>query len=146
MEALAGGCWTTVSCADRPQEFGITAKCLNSRYQPTCLWGEQRHPDDCGSFLQYGALGTSAQATICQGDYRSNSTSSFRIHGLPGDKVSDRGSQFVSRFWKAFCDLLLLVIILSEMDKQKGLTKCLRRVSSALSPRPHRDGANISYG
>ena len=27
----------------------------------------------------------------------------FRIHGLPMDVVSDRGPQFVSRFWKEFC-------------------------------------------
>ncbi len=25
----------------------------------------------------------------------------FRIHGFPQDMVSDRGSQFTSRFWKA---------------------------------------------
>lgn len=27
----------------------------------------------------------------------------FQIHGLPVDVVSDRGPQFVSRFWKEFC-------------------------------------------
>lgn len=27
----------------------------------------------------------------------------FRIYGLPVDVVSDRGPQFVSRFWKEFC-------------------------------------------
>ncbi|KAM9546103.1 uncharacterized protein ACWYII_036596 [Salvelinus alpinus] len=30
----------------------------------------------------------------------------FRIHGLPVDIVSDRGPQFSSRFWKAFCTLI----------------------------------------
>uniref|UniRef100_A0AAQ4PUN3 Gypsy retrotransposon integrase-like protein 1 n=1 Tax=Gasterosteus aculeatus aculeatus TaxID=481459 RepID=A0AAQ4PUN3_GASAC len=30
----------------------------------------------------------------------------FRIHGLPQDIVSDRGPQFVSRFWKEFCKLI----------------------------------------
>ncbi len=27
----------------------------------------------------------------------------FRIHGLPGNVVSDRGPQFVSKFWTEFC-------------------------------------------
>lgn len=27
----------------------------------------------------------------------------FRLHGLPKEIVSDRGSQFVSRFWRSFC-------------------------------------------
>ncbi len=27
----------------------------------------------------------------------------FRIHGLPTDVVSDRGPQFVSKFWSEFC-------------------------------------------
>ena len=30
----------------------------------------------------------------------------FRLHGLPLDVVSDRGPQFSSRFWRAFCSLL----------------------------------------
>uniref|UniRef100_A0A3B4TPF0 Gypsy retrotransposon integrase-like protein 1 n=1 Tax=Seriola dumerili TaxID=41447 RepID=A0A3B4TPF0_SERDU len=30
----------------------------------------------------------------------------FRLHGLPQDVVSDRGPQFVSRFWKEFCRLI----------------------------------------
>jgi hypothetical protein len=27
----------------------------------------------------------------------------FKYHGLPVDVVSDRGPQFTSYFWKAFC-------------------------------------------
>ena len=30
----------------------------------------------------------------------------FRIHGFPKDIVSDRGPQFISRFWKEFCRLI----------------------------------------
>ena len=33
-------------------------------------------------------------------------TNVFRIHGFPQDIVSDRGPQFVSRFWKEFCKLI----------------------------------------
>ncbi|KAL0147024.1 hypothetical protein M9458_057548, partial [Cirrhinus mrigala] len=38
----------------------------------------------------------------------------FRIHGLPNDVVSDRGPQFISRFWKEFCRLLGATVSLSS--------------------------------
>uniref|UniRef100_A0A8C6NKF8 Gypsy retrotransposon integrase-like protein 1 n=1 Tax=Nothobranchius furzeri TaxID=105023 RepID=A0A8C6NKF8_NOTFU len=38
----------------------------------------------------------------------------FRLHGLPQDIVSDRGPQFVSRFWKAFCARLGIQVSLSS--------------------------------
>lgn len=37
----------------------------------------------------------------------------FRLHGLPEDIVSDRGPQFVSRFWKALCESLSIAPKLS---------------------------------
>ncbi|XP_051531975.1 uncharacterized protein LOC127427993 [Myxocyprinus asiaticus] len=38
----------------------------------------------------------------------------FRIHSLPVDVVSDRGSQFVSRFWAEFCRQLGATVSLSS--------------------------------
>lgn len=38
----------------------------------------------------------------------------FRIHGLPTSVVSDRGPQFTSRFWKAFCTLIGATVDLSS--------------------------------
>ncbi len=38
----------------------------------------------------------------------------FRIHGLPVDVVSDRGPQFVSKFWREFCRLLGATVSLSS--------------------------------
>ena len=38
----------------------------------------------------------------------------FRLHGFPADVVSDRGPQFVSKFWKEFCSLLGATVSLSS--------------------------------
>ncbi|KAI2668743.1 Transposon Ty3-I Gag-Pol polyprotein [Labeo rohita] len=38
----------------------------------------------------------------------------FRLHGLPTDVVSDRGPQFVSKFWQEFCRLLGATVSLSS--------------------------------
>ncbi len=38
----------------------------------------------------------------------------FRLHGLPVDVVSDRGPQFVSKFWREFCKLLGATVSLSS--------------------------------
>ncbi|KAL0161286.1 hypothetical protein M9458_045011, partial [Cirrhinus mrigala] len=38
----------------------------------------------------------------------------FRIHGLLTDVVSDRGPQFVSKFWREFCHLLGATVSLSS--------------------------------
>ncbi len=38
----------------------------------------------------------------------------FRIHGFPADVVSDRGPQFVSKFWREFCRLLGATVSLSS--------------------------------
>ncbi|KAG1935783.1 retrotransposable element [Pimephales promelas] len=38
----------------------------------------------------------------------------FRLHGLPTDVVSDRGPQFVSKFWREFCRLLGATVSLSS--------------------------------
>lgn len=38
----------------------------------------------------------------------------FRIHGFPRDVVSDRGPQFVSRFWTEFCKLIGATVSLTS--------------------------------
>ena len=38
----------------------------------------------------------------------------FRIHGFPSDVVSDRGPQFVSRFWREFCRLIQATVSLTS--------------------------------
>lgn len=38
----------------------------------------------------------------------------FRIHGIPQDIVSDRGPQFTSQVWKAFCNALGAMVSLSS--------------------------------
>lgn len=38
----------------------------------------------------------------------------FRIHGFPKDIVSDRGPQFISRFWKEFCKLIGATVSLTS--------------------------------
>ncbi|KAI2644393.1 Transposon Tf2-6 polyprotein [Labeo rohita] len=38
----------------------------------------------------------------------------FRLHGHPTDVVSDRGPQFVSKFWREFCKLLGVTVSLSS--------------------------------
>lgn len=38
----------------------------------------------------------------------------FRLHGFPRDVVSDRGPQFISQFWRAFCKLLGATVSLSS--------------------------------
>ncbi|XP_068508006.1 uncharacterized protein tctn1 isoform X2 [Syngnathus scovelli] len=38
----------------------------------------------------------------------------FRVHGFPKDIVSDRGPQFVSRFWREFCKLIGATVSLTS--------------------------------
>uniref|UniRef100_A0A3Q3APQ7 Gypsy retrotransposon integrase-like protein 1 n=1 Tax=Kryptolebias marmoratus TaxID=37003 RepID=A0A3Q3APQ7_KRYMA len=38
----------------------------------------------------------------------------FRLHGIPKDIVSDRGPQFISKFWREFCNLLDISTSLSS--------------------------------
>ena len=37
----------------------------------------------------------------------------FRLHGLPRTVVSDRGTQFVAKFWRTLCEILRIQIKLS---------------------------------
>ncbi|KAI3355191.1 hypothetical protein L3Q82_018049 [Scortum barcoo] len=53
----------------------------------------------------------------------------FHIHGLPTDIVSDRGPQFVSSFWKEFCQLLCATVSLpsSYHPESNGQTEGLNQ-------------------
>lgn len=42
----------------------------------------------------------------------------FRLHSLPENIVSDRGPQFVSRFWKEFCSFLVSISLSSGFHPQ----------------------------
>ena len=37
----------------------------------------------------------------------------FRLHGLPKTVVSDRGTQFIAKFWKGLCKILKIEALLS---------------------------------
>ena len=37
----------------------------------------------------------------------------FHLHGLPKTVVSDRGTQFIARFWKGLCKILKIEALLS---------------------------------
>jgi len=56
-------------------------------------------------------------------------TQVFRIHGFPKDIVSDRGPQFVSRFWREFCRLIGATASLSSgyHPEAKGQTERLNQ-------------------
>lgn len=62
----------------------------------------------------------------------------FRIHGIPKDIVSDRGPQFVSRFWKEFCHILGATVSRGYHPEANGQTErmnqelesCLRCLAS----------------
>ncbi|KAI4872553.1 hypothetical protein NFI96_003102 [Prochilodus magdalenae] len=42
----------------------------------------------------------------------------MRVHEMPSDLVSDRGPQFMSRYWKAFCELMGASVSLSCSNAQ----------------------------
>lgn len=51
----------------------------------------------------------------------------FRLHGIPRDIISDRGSHFTSQVWKAFCAILGAKESLSSghHPKSNGQTECM---------------------
>ena len=80
----------------------------------------------------------------------------FWIHGFPKYLVSDRGPQFISQFWRAFCSRLGATVSLSSgyHSQSNGqaewlnqeLENYLRCLVSQNPPRIRRPGANISSG
>ncbi len=55
----------------------------------------------------------------------------FKLHGLPSDILSDRGTQFTSKFWTAICESFKIVMKLSSPfhHQTNGLTE---RVNSVI--------------
>ena len=55
----------------------------------------------------------------------------FRFHGLPSEIISDRGTQFTSKFWKAICSSLKITLNLASPfhHQTNGLTE---RVNSVI--------------
>jgi len=51
----------------------------------------------------------------------------FRIHGFPRDIVSDRGPQFISRFWREFCRLIGATASLTSHTEANGQTERLNQ-------------------
>ena len=53
----------------------------------------------------------------------------FRVHGFPKNIVSDRGPQFVSRFWREFCRLIGAKASLTSgyHPEANGQTECLNQ-------------------
>ncbi|KAG5270294.1 hypothetical protein AALO_G00191040 [Alosa alosa] len=67
----------------------------------------------------------------------------FRVFGLPLDVVSDRGPQFTSRFWKAFCKLVSPLLSASlGFSLPYSLTK--KQMSVYPLPITMSDGAGVS--
>lgn len=50
----------------------------------------------------------------------------FRLHGIPSDIVSDRGPQFISQVWKAFCQALGASVSLSSGFHPQTNRQCER--------------------
>ncbi|KAI4905114.1 hypothetical protein NFI96_020918 [Prochilodus magdalenae] len=60
-----------------------------------------------------------------------------RVHGMPSDLVSDRGPQFTSRYWKAFCELMGASVSLSSgfHPQSNGQTERVNQDLGQLGPR-----------
>ena len=84
-----------------PKSEGYNAICTiidrltKERHYVPCHWGEN---------------GTFTEATVWIMIWNI-----FRLHGLPDSITSDRGSQFVSKMWKAFCQKLRIKANLSTV-------------------------------
>ena len=66
------------------------------------LPGKHYGPHCGGSILENGTFHCTTETTTAE----VMMTQVFRVHGFPKDIVSDRGPQFVSKFWREFCKLI----------------------------------------
>jgi hypothetical protein len=68
----------------------------------------------------------------------------FRLHGLPQSIISDRGSLFISHFWKALLSHLSINSKLKLTDSPKGLIRLWKLIYGLTYPTNRMIGSTIS--
>jgi hypothetical protein len=94
--------WQDISMdfvTELPEDQGF-----NSILVVTCRMSKERHLIPCKA----GQGGISAESTA-----ELFIQNVVRLHGLPDTAVSDRGTQFVARFWRRLCEILAITVKLS---------------------------------
>ncbi len=82
--------------------------------RPPALSGQHGSFDRGGPVLEGDPFHSLAQLPSAKETALTVINHVFRLHGLPVDVVSDRGPQFVSKFWREFCKLLGATVSLSS--------------------------------
>ena len=82
------------------------------RHRVTLLQSPHHYPHHRKPIFQSRALHSPHQTSLCIRN--SHITHVIHLHGIPIHIVSDRGPQFISRYWKAFCTLLGTTVSLTS--------------------------------